>query len=70
MKRRYYTANIPEDAYKSVEEGFNLAIHDVKERMKKHYMVAQLYLVWIKGDKIRIRFDIPDNQVVIRRKVV
>jgi hypothetical protein len=54
MKKRYYTANIPADAYDTKEHGFELAVIDIKVRMKMHYIPCNWYLVWIKGDKIRV----------------
>lgn len=54
MKKRYYTANIPADAYDTSENGFELAVLDVKDRMKMYYIPCNWYLVWIKGDEIRI----------------
>jgi hypothetical protein len=60
MKRRYYTADIPADAYETEDDGFNLAILNVKERMRIYYMVANWRLIWIKGDEIRICMDTVD----------
>ncbi len=54
MKKRYYTAIIPADVYDTAEDGFNMAVLDIKERMRMYYMICNWYLVWIKGDKIRV----------------
>lgn len=54
MKRRYYTANIPSDAYETKEAAFDAAVLDIKDRMKLFFLPATWRLVWIRGDLVRV----------------
>ncbi len=54
MKRRYYTANIPSDAYDNEEAAFDAAVLEIKDRMKLFFLPATWRLVWIRGDLVRV----------------